>query len=122
MFPFGAGQTITLHTRVVRVVGGVRAKDAYGALIYDDVNSNLVGIAIWPESATDRGATEDAQPNQNRTNTVYVAAIPADTAIDAIDRLTWRGKLWEVQGEPQLFDSPFTGVALQTIRFSRVEG
>jgi hypothetical protein len=113
---FPGGETVVLHTRTPRVESGERVKDAYGALVYDESDATITGVAIWPESAT------EVLQSQDRTNSVYVMVIRADVEIDAIDSLTWRGMRWQIQGEAQQFHSPFTGLELQQVRINRVEG
>lgn len=105
------GETVELHRRVA-----TGEYDDYGNPTYEDSSETVAGVAIWPESATEVLQAVD------RTNTVYVALFPTSVSIDAIDHLTWRGKDYEVQGEPERLQSPLSGTEMQTIRMARVEG
>lgn len=108
--PFGFGETVVLHRR------SPSGYDTYGNVVYTDSATTITGVPIWPRSA------HEVVQEVDRTNTVYVAAFPADVDIDAIDFLTWRGKDYEIEGEPERLQSPLTGRALQTVRMARVEG
>lgn len=117
--PVGAfphGQTIVLHRRVVKKVAGQRVYDAYGNLIYVDSDITVPGCAVWPESAT------EVLQGVDRTNVIYLCALPSSIFVDADDHVTWEGRDYEVQGEPQRYHAPATGTELQTIRLNRVEG
>lgn len=111
MRSFGMGESIILNRREAS-----GQYDDYGNVIYVETSDVVTGVAVWPESAS-----EFAQ-SMERTNSVYVIALPTGIPIDAIDFITWRGKNYEVQGEPERLQSPFTGTDLQTIRMARVEG
>lgn len=109
--PFGMGETVSFHRRVP-----TGTYDDYGNVIYKDVSQTLAGVAIWPESASEQ------TQNVERTNNVYRAMFPVEVSIDAVDHITWRGKDYEVHGDPERYQSPLSGKALQVIRMSRVEG
>lgn len=115
LFPYG--ETIELHRREPATDGsGNRVYDAYGNLTYTDTATPFTGVAIWPESAS------ETYQNNERTNSVYVAALPVTADVDAIDFVTWLGKDYQVQGEPERLRHPGTNTALITIRLVRVEG
>lgn len=109
--PFDAGETVLLQRRVP-----TGTYDAYGNVIYKDVSETVAGVAIWPESASEQ------TQNVERTNNVYRAMFPADVAIDTVDHINWRGKDYEVHGDPERYQSPLSGTTLQVIRMARVEG
>ena len=114
---FQHGWPITLHSRVEkRGPDGKPEYDEYGNVQYVDIARNLAGIVIWPESSTEVG-----QGNE-RTNVVYHAMLTMDIDVDAVDYVTWRGKDYEIQGEPQFYRSPMSNTQHQTIRIARVEG
>ncbi len=108
---FPRGETVVLHLKVPA------GRDDWGIEQYTETDVPGVRAAIWPESAT-----EVLQPHQDRTNVVYLCALDYDHNVDAIDSLTWRGKRYDVQGETQNFNSPFTGTQLKLFRLNRVEG
>lgn len=117
MRSFPAGETLTLHRLKPRVVGGERQTDAYGVLIMDSTDVTLAGCAVWPLSSS------EVQQNNQRSRSAYSVALPQGTTIDAQDRLTWRGMLYEVEGEPECFQSPLTGTqGPQVVTMYRVEG
>jgi hypothetical protein len=107
---FEHGETIALHRRVAS------GYDEYGNVTYTTTTQTISGVAIWPESAT------EVIQNVDRTNTVYVVALPVGHRVDAIDFITWRELDYEVQGEAERLQNPMTATALQTLRMSRMEG
>lgn len=109
--PFTGGEAITLNRREA-----TGEYDEYGNVIYADTADPVTGAAIWPESAT------ETNQNVERTNSVYVVLLPVSVNVDAIDSITWRGKAYEVQGEPERLQSPLSGTTMQTLRMARVEG
>lgn len=110
MRSFEHGETIALNRRVAS------GYDDYGNVVYTTTSQTVSGVAIWPESAT------EVIQNVDRTNSVYVVALPIGLRIDAIDSVTWRELDYEVQGEVERLQSPLTATALQTFRMARVEG
>lgn len=108
---FEHGETIVLTRRVPS-----GTFDPYGNVVHTTTAETIFGVAIWPESAT------EVLQNVDRTNTVYIVALPVEYSVDAIDSITWRGLGYEVQGKAERLQSPLTATALQTLRMSRVEG
>ncbi len=114
---FQYGETLILVRRAaVRDAGGAFVTDAYGNLTYAETEETVPGVAVWPESAT------EALVPTERTNAVYLAALPTHVPVDAVDYVRWLGKAYEIQGDPERYRNPVTGVAIQTIRMHRVEG
>lgn len=111
MRSFEHGETIVLNRRVPS-----GTFDSYGNVVHTTTSQTISGVAVWPESAT------EVLQNVDRTNTVYVVALPIEYSVDAIDSITWRELGYEVQGEAELLISPLTATTLQTLRMSRVEG
>jgi hypothetical protein len=110
--PFPGGETIIL--RRMKPTG---ARDAYGAVVYVAHDETLRGVVIYPQSST-----EVAQ-GQERSRIALTVVLPAEVlAVDAVDRIVWRSKEYEVEGEPEPFQSPFTPTKLQTLTMYRVEG
>lgn len=111
-FLFPQGQPIVLNRRIAQP----GAYDEYGVQQYSVSSTTVNGVAIWPESSSEVG-----QGNE-RTNVVYHVALPLTVSVDAVDFVTWRGKDYQVQGDPEFHLSPLSGTQLQTIRINRVEG
>lgn len=60
--------------------------------------------AVWQETST-----EPTQDGRAAVITVTKVALPADADVRSADRFVARGKTYEVQGEPEIWHSPFTG-------------
>ena len=109
--PFPGGETITL--RRMRPTG---TRDVYGALVMAPHDETVAGTVIYPQSSS-----EVAQ-GQERSRIALTVVLPPTVTVDAIDRIVWRGKEYEIEGEPEPFQSPFTSTSLQTLTMYRVEG
>jgi hypothetical protein len=109
--PFPGGETLTL--RRMRPTG---AKDLYGALIMAAHDEAVTGAAIYPQSSSEVIA------GQERSRLALTVVLPHTVTVDAVDRIVWRGKEFEIEGEPEPFQSPFTPTKLQTLTMYRVEG
>lgn len=119
---FQYGETLTLVRRTaVRDVEGAFVTDDYGNLTYSETETVVSGVAVWPESAGLGTVYETTVPTE-RTQPTYAAALPLSVPVDAVDRVLWLGKAYEIQGDPERYRNPMTGVSLQTIRMHRVEG
>lgn len=97
-FPFG--ETVTLHT------SGLTLQDEDGNDVSDpdwDVTTTLTGVPVWP-----RNASELVQ-GQDTLITGLSALLPAGTVVTAIDSVDVYGQSYEIDGEPGIFQSPFTG-------------
>lgn len=117
MRAFLKGETVTLHRVRPRIVGGVRQYDAYGVIIMDEHNETVAGCAVYP-----RSQSEETQ-NVERSRTTWSCAMPNGIQVDAMDRITWRGLKYEIEGEPERFQSPLTGsVGPTVVTMLRVEG
>lgn len=114
--PFQAGETIILRRVRPLVLGGVRQTDDFGVLVMTTADEFVSGAAIWPSS------NSEVTQGGDRSRSAYYVALPQETVADAIDRIVWRGLEYEIEGEPELFQSPFTGTSLQQITIVRVEG
>lgn len=82
-------ETCTLHLRGERT-----GEDEYGEPIFsppEDVESSC-----WLEPA---GSAED-MALANQLTFSYVAYLPLDTSISAVDSITWDGVRFEIDGEP----------------------
>jgi hypothetical protein len=109
--PFPGGETITL--RRMRPTG---TRDAYGAIVLAAHDQSVSGVVIYPSSAS------EVRQGQERSRTALNVVLPPTVTVDAVDRIVWRGKEYEVEGEAEPFQSPFTSTKLQTLTMYRVEG
>lgn len=110
--PFPGGETITLR-RVIPLTGQY---DDFGVLKTTTKDSTVPGAAIYPNSST------EVTQGQERTRIAYNVLLPTTVNVDAVDRIVWRNREYEVEGEPERFQSPFTDTQLQTLLMYRVEG
>lgn len=117
MHAFGRGETVMLHHRFQRKVSGVKQYDGYGNVIYDEEIITVRGAVVWPQANT------ETPQNQERSSTTYYVAMPDDSlVVDAVDRIVWRGKSYEVQGEMEMNTNMATGTKCHTFAMNRVEG
>jgi hypothetical protein len=97
---FPAGETIT----IVRP-GPVTGTDAYGNDVHgDDVETDVPGCAVAPRTSTEN---VDARDQVIEGLVVYP---PAGTDVRATDRVRRGGVLYEIDGDPGEWRSPFTGL------------
>lgn len=72
---------------------------------------------------TPAGSTETIQGREQVTDTptfTWVDTVPSISALDQIRRAD--GGLYEVDGEPQAYSSPFSGMQVLVVRAGRVTG
>lgn len=105
MFAPANGETITI------VRPGPPTRDVYGNDVPGLAAEIMVsGCGIAPQGGSGSGSTEIVQGR----DTVIVGLTlyaPAGTDIRATDRIRVAGVLYEVDGQPGRFRSPFTGSA-----------
>lgn len=107
-FPYG--KAITLVTRAVT------GRDVYGNDVYGETTTTVVG-AFAPG-----GSSEQVQ-GQDTVTTQPTAYLPSGTDPTAIDALEVDGQRYEVDGDPQSWQSPYTGWAPGVaVRLQRVTG
>ncbi len=94
---FPAGETLTILRRTKIGV------DGYGNDKYGTTETPVPGCAVWPAGPS---ANNDAR---DTVFTGYTAVLPPDTQIAPTDKVRWGGAVYEVDGEPGTFRSPFTG-------------
>lgn len=109
--PFPGGETLTL--RRMRPTG---QRDAYGALVMAAHDETVTGAVVYPQSSS------EVSTNQERSRLALTVVLPQTVSVDAVDRIVWRGKEFEVEGEAEPYQSPFTSTKLQTLTMYRVEG
>lgn len=114
---FPGGQTIVLHRRTqARDAEGAKVYDDYGDVVYTNDSQTLTGIPVWTSS----GSLHAESSLRHRYN-VYSVVLPVDLDVHTIDFITWRGQDYELEGDPETFESPFTTTRYQTVRMTRVE-
>lgn len=116
MRAFDKGETILLHARTPRRSGNSLVRDAYGMVIFDAEIIPIRGCAIWSNSAS-----ESAQGNE-RTVSTYTVVFPDGFVVDAVDKVVWREKSYEVTQEMEMHTNPMTGNRCQQFNMTRVEG
>jgi hypothetical protein len=96
-FAHGAAVTVYVRTKT--------GEDGDGNDLYTAVPTKLDHVVIWPA-----GASEQVQ-GQDMTTTGATALLPVGTDVDAIDFLVdAAGDAYEVNGTPDAYVSPFTGL------------
>lgn len=95
MTSFAFGQTVTL---VHRTASG---RDAYGNDVLAEAETVLTNVPAWPTSTRegDEATVYDA----------VVVFLPPGTNVQAIDSVRVFGNRYEVNGQPERFQSPFDG-------------
>ncbi|MEV8637792.1 head-tail adaptor protein [Streptosporangium sp. NPDC051023] len=110
--PLPQGETIV----ILRPTG--RTRDSAGNYVPDgDREIPVPGCAAWPT-----GSTEQVEA-QDQTTELFTVLAPYGADIRATDRVRLHGRVFTVQGEPQLWKSPLTGAAPGLeIRLERTKG
>lgn len=114
MFP--AGETVT-RLRATSVTDGYGNE---GVLSWDAPTE----LAIYHVGVEPRPSSENQRDARNAVTSGFTLYI-TDTAADVtpLDRMRVRGRVYQVQGEPALWRSPFTGWAPGlVVQVDRVEG
>lgn len=108
-FPFG--QTVTL------VMRSVTGQDGDGNDIYTLTPTPIENVPVWPT-----GSTELIQ-GQDTVTTHMTCLLPVTVDPISIDAVTIGNDTYEVDGAPQPYTNPFTGLTIGTeINLTRVEG
>lgn len=95
--PFTYGPTVTL---VQRTVSG---KDEYGNDTYSEVQTDIPNCVFVPSSSTEIIQFTD------QVATSVTVFVPYGTDVDYLDAVIVGGIRYEVQGEPSVWMSPFSG-------------
>ncbi|MEV4670975.1 hypothetical protein AB0K34_04910 [Actinomadura sp. NPDC049382] len=96
---FPHGETVVR----IRVTPGGR--DPYGDPIGDvETRTDVTGCAVAP-----RQAGEQIGQGRIAATSGVTIYVPPDTDVLPSDRFEVRGAVWEVDGEPAVWRSPFTG-------------
>jgi len=103
MFPFG--ESVIFEARVTG------SEDAYG----NPVESFGAPVTV-PGCAFDPGASQEVyEPGRNPVTTAPRVFAPVGTVVTARSRVTVRGKVYLVDGEPAEWWNPYTGSTPGTV-------
>lgn len=102
MFPTGK-TVVVVHRTIVRDAVGNETITETGQTSHDNV-------AVAPRPAEPQGELAE-QVSRSRTLLVsgLTVFLPADAVVDADDRLEIDGELYEIDGLPTNWESPYTG-------------
>jgi len=105
------GETVTILRRAET------GRDAHGNPIWGETEIPVPRCAVWPT-----GSTEQIQ-GQDQTSENLTVWMPYGTEVRETDRCRVRGLVYDVQGVPSSWASPFTGTrAGVEVRLTRVRG
>lgn len=99
-YPYG--ETVTLVSRAK--IG----TDSDGNDVYTNTRTDVPRVPVWPRDGNGTSGNERTNA-KDQVIVGYVAVLPAGTDVTAFDAVEWRGVTYEVEGEPGIFKSPFTG-------------
>lgn len=97
MHPFTYGQTVTI---VRRIPAG---RDEYGNDAFTDQMEDVPLCVVAPAN------TSETFSFTEYTSDTVMVYLPTGTDISYLDAVLINGKKYEVQGNPQNFNSPFSG-------------
>lgn len=101
---FEHGETVILHRQMLAT-----EPDGDGNDVYTDDPQTIEGVGVAPRDGNGTSGNENTQGRE----TVIIGLtlfLPAGTRVAATDRFTVRGDPYEVEGQPEAFLSPFTGL------------
>ena len=93
----------------VTVVHAEYVTDYYGNESEQLDWANAVETVLEPCGVAPRYSSEPVDPNRSPVIIGLTVFLPSGATVSARDRLRVRGDLWEVEGEPGTWISPFTG-------------
>lgn len=95
---FNHGETLTLITKTVT------GRDSYGNVVYGSTTADIPNCPVWPRTSS------ELVQGQDTVIAGVTAMLPAGTDVKAIDAIGWNGDTYQVDGQPGLYTSPFTGL------------
>ena len=114
------GESITVITRTVS------GRDADGNDVFSETQTVVNGCVFWPRLSARGSATANSGEFLNGADRIIyglAGLVPPGTVVKATDRVIARGELYEVDGEPALWQSPLTGTQGGTeVNLTRVTG
>jgi hypothetical protein len=113
--PYPAGDTVTLLRETLHVdIHGAPVRDVYGNDQLTTTNITVTGCVVWP-----RGSSEKTG-NHDLVSTGITVLMPTGTVVKSTDRVQVAGVIYDVDGEPAEWRSPFTnlhsGVQVDLVR------
>jgi hypothetical protein len=91
------GETVTVLTR------SAVTRDAHGNEQWSYTEVEVEGCIVWPT-----GSTEQTEARDTTTDRITVS-FPYGTDVTNVSKMRVRGHLYEVDGTPSQWASPFTG-------------
>jgi hypothetical protein len=97
--------------------------DVYGVVSSADVQAVLVPLLLKrPPRATRPGGFGEELEGEFVVATGLTMFVPADSDIKVTDQVLINGELWNVDGDPGVLTSPFSGMSLAQVQLDRVTG
>jgi hypothetical protein len=101
-FPFG---------ETIQRIRALPALDPYsdevtGSIWVDAPEVDIIGVGVEP-----RPSAEPLEDARNSVTSGFTLYMPYDSDVTSADRVRVRGVVYEVEGEPSAWRSPFTGWA-----------
>lgn len=90
----GNETVVVVHPELVEDENGAN----YGNPFFDWPNATRTPVEDCAVEPT--AAPELVEPGRNAIVTRYLLRTPAGTALDAVDHVEWRGRTFEVDGDP----------------------
>lgn len=108
-FPYGVTVTVVSRT--------LTGKDDYGNDVYEDATFDVPFCSVQP------GGTNETTQFTDQLSSEIVAYLPYGTDVEFLSALIVNGITYEVQGKPNVWESPFSGnTAPVEVRATKVSG
>jgi len=104
-FPFSKAATLIRRT--------LSTENLDGNDTYVDSSHPLSNVVTWPSTSSlvGQGLRIEMRTGDQATAVASLnALLPPDTVVTALDAVIVDGYKWEVEGDPSLYQSPFTGL------------
>lgn len=118
-FPYGIAATVVKRTR--RDAANIDGND-----VYTDTEFGVTNVVTWPSTSSLVGQglrIEMRTGDQSTAVASLQALLPPGTEVTALDAVRIGTVLWEIEGDPSIYVSPFTGTNPGVlVRLVRVTG
>jgi hypothetical protein len=101
---FAYGETVTLVKTAIDPV-----PDDYGNDVLTKTNVTVPNCATWPRTAGNQMFTSEHMQGGDQVVVGLTLVMPPGTPVESTDQVIVRGDLYDVDGEPGIHGSPFTG-------------
>lgn len=91
------GETVTVLRR------STSGRDAHGNEVFAWSETDVEGCIVWPTGSTEQTEARDTASDQ------ITVSFPYGTDATHVSRMRVRGLLYDVDGTPNVWSSPFTG-------------